>query len=119
MNQQNIQNGQPNGATSFFSGGAGGQGGGEASSSSEMEDEDVNNNLRLTLVGDVKDKVCFILDDIIDDPHSFLDAARHLKVCEADRVYLVASHGILSGDALKQIEECPAVNEVRPAIHDS
>ena len=51
-------------------------------------------------------------DDIIDDPHSFLDAARHLKLCEAAKIYIIATHGILSGDALKCIEDEDAITAV-------
>lgn len=81
-------------------------------SSSHISNKTRSTELRLTLVGDVKDKPCFIVDDIIDDPHSFLDAAQHLKVCEASSIYIVAAHGILSRDALKQIDECDAVDQI-------
>ncbi|KAL2916903.1 ribose-phosphate pyrophosphokinase 1 [Polyrhizophydium stewartii] len=67
---------------------------------------------RLTLVGDVKGKICFMVDDVIDGTHSFLDSCEHLKKCEAEKVYIIATHGILSGDALQEIEECSAVDEV-------
>ncbi|TPX65603.1 ribose-phosphate diphosphokinase [Spizellomyces sp. 'palustris'] len=67
---------------------------------------------RLTLVGDVKDKICFMLDDIIDGTHSFLDSSEHLKRCGAFKVYIIATHGILSGNAVQEIEECDAVDEV-------
>ncbi|OAJ37112.1 hypothetical protein BDEG_21177 [Batrachochytrium dendrobatidis JEL423] len=66
---------------------------------------------RLTLVGNVKGKICFMVDDIVDGTHSFLDSCEHLKKCEAEKVYIIATHGILSGDALKEIEECSAVDE--------
>ncbi|KAJ3092031.1 Ribose-phosphate pyrophosphokinase 2 [Quaeritorhiza haematococci] len=67
---------------------------------------------RLTLVGDVKGKICFIVDDMIDSTHSFLDAATHLKACEADKVVIIATHGILSGDAVKEVDACAAVDEI-------
>ncbi|KAJ3194289.1 hypothetical protein HK101_003059 [Irineochytrium annulatum] len=51
-------------------------------------------------------------DDMIDGTYSYLDAAEHLKRCEAKRVVIIATHGILSGDALKEIEECEAVDEI-------
>ena len=69
------------------------------------------------------------MDDVVDGVHSYLDgrrsmfilAAEHLKRCEASGVYIVATHGILSGDgkekrindiALRQIEECEEVDQV-------
>ncbi|KAJ3295354.1 hypothetical protein HK104_002771 [Borealophlyctis nickersoniae] len=67
---------------------------------------------RLTLVGDVKGKECFMLDDMIDGTHSFIDASEHLKRCEASKVYIIATHGILSGNALEEIDECDAVDEI-------
>ena len=67
---------------------------------------------RLTLVGDVRGKICFMVDDIIDGTHSFLDSCHHLKKCDADKVYMIATHGILSGNALMDIEKCDAVDEV-------
>ncbi|KAJ3094885.1 Ribose-phosphate pyrophosphokinase 1 [Phlyctochytrium planicorne] len=67
---------------------------------------------RLTLVGNVKGKVCYIVDDMIDGTHSFLDSAEHLKRCEAKRVVIIATHGLLSGDGLQEVEDCPAVDEI-------
>ena len=49
---------------------------------------------------------------MIDNEHSFLDSAEHLKRCGAAEVYIVATHGILSGCAMDNIEECEAVKEV-------
>ncbi|ORX70494.1 phosphoribosyl pyrophosphokinase [Linderina pennispora] len=37
-------------------------------------------NARITLVGDVRDKLVLLLDDMIDHPSSFLTAAEHLMV---------------------------------------
>ena len=52
-------------------------------------------------------------DDIIDSVGTFLDAADHLvKKCEADKVYIIATHGVLSGDAIKKIEACDSVYKV-------
>ncbi|KAI9202388.1 phosphoribosyltransferase-like protein [Polychytrium aggregatum] len=68
---------------------------------------------RLTLVGDVRDKICFLVDDIIDSPKSYLDAAQHLKtVCGATTVYIIATHAMLSGNSLQEIEECPHVHQI-------
>ena len=82
---------------------------------------------RLTLVGDVKGKIAVMIvssflsyirgislpqDDMIDGTHSFLDAAIHLKHCEASKVVIIATHGILSGDSAEEIQFCDAVDEV-------
>ncbi|EIE85001.1 hypothetical protein RO3G_09711 [Rhizopus delemar RA 99-880] len=64
----------------------------------------------ITLVGDVRDKVAFLTDDIIDNVGTFLDAADHLvNKCGADKVYIIATHGVLSGSAIQKIEECESV----------
>ncbi|KAJ1558257.1 hypothetical protein HK405_014066, partial [Cladochytrium tenue] len=67
---------------------------------------------RLTLVGNVRGKVCFLVDDIIYGVDTFLDAAEHLKRCEASRVVLVATHGILTDESMREIEDCAAVDEI-------
>ncbi|KAF9563885.1 hypothetical protein EC968_004679 [Mortierella alpina] len=66
----------------------------------------------MTLVGDVENKVCFIVDDMIDGCHSFLEAADNLVSHGAKQVYIIATHGILSGNSLRQIEECANVHRV-------
>ncbi|KAJ1737337.1 ribose-phosphate pyrophosphokinase 1 [Coemansia sp. RSA 1939] len=70
-------------------------------------------NARITLVGDVRDKLVLLLDDMIDHPSSFLTAAEHLMVqCGARGVYIVASHGLFSGSSLGEVEICPYVMKV-------
>lgn len=42
-----------------------------------------------------------------------MDAADHLvKKCGADKVYIIATHGVLSGDAIKKIQACDSVYKV-------
>jgi ribose-phosphate pyrophosphokinase len=67
----------------------------------------------LQLVGDVNGRVCVIIDDIVDKAASFLSAAELLIAKGASRVYVMGTHGILSGDALAEFEECTAIHEVR------
>ncbi|KAJ2825617.1 2-hexaprenyl-6-methoxy-1,4-benzoquinone methyltransferase, partial [Coemansia furcata] len=68
---------------------------------------------RITLVGDVRDKIVLLLDDMIDHPSSFLTAAEHLMVhCQARAVYIVAAHGLFSGSSLGEVEICPYVQNV-------
>lgn len=43
-----------------------------------------------------------------------MDAAEHLvKKCGADKVYIIATHGVLSGDAIQKIEACDSVYKVK------
>jgi ribose-phosphate pyrophosphokinase len=41
-----------------------------------------------------------------------LDSCEHLRKCEADKVYIIATHGILSGEALRQVETCSAIDGI-------
>ncbi|CAG8508287.1 22446_t:CDS:2 [Gigaspora margarita] len=76
------------------------------STASIISDAETN----ITLVGDVEGKVTFIVDDMIDSSGSFIAAANHLmNKCNAKRVYVIATHGILSGDSLKEIEACRSI----------
>lgn len=50
-------------------------------------------------------------DDIIDDVDSFLAAAETLKERGAYKIFVMATHGLLSSDAPRLIEES-AIDEV-------
>jgi ribose-phosphate pyrophosphokinase len=56
------------------------------------------------LIGDVDGRTCVIVDDMIDTAGTFCAAADMLKEKGAKSVYGLATHGILSGPALKRIE---------------
>lgn len=51
---------------------------------------------RTSIIGDPKDKVCIIVDDIIDGGATFIELAKMLKTHGASHVYLIVSHGIFS-----------------------
>lgn len=55
------------------------------------------------LVGDVRDKVCVIVDDLVDTLNTITRAAKLLKDQGARYVYALATHGVFSGDALQRI----------------
>lgn len=50
----------------------------------------------LTLAGDVKDKYCFIVDDLCDGGYTFLVLADELRKRGAKEVHLYVTHGIFS-----------------------
>lgn len=54
----------------------------------------------------------FFQDDIIDDVGDFVAAAEILKERGAYKIYIMATHGLLSADAPRLIEES-AIDEVR------
>lgn len=62
----------------------------------------------MNIIGDVKDKNCIILDDMVDTAGSLCNAARAIKeIGGAKRVFACATHGLLSGPALERITASP------------
>jgi len=57
----------------------------------------------MNVVGDVKDKVAIILDDMIDTAGTLTEAANAVLGHGAREVYAAASHGVLSGPAVERI----------------
>ena len=66
-----------------------------------------NSSIACNIIGDVKDKVCVMFDDIIDTAGTICEAARMLKEKGAKDVYVCAVHPVFSGPALKRLEEAP------------
>ena len=58
----------------------------------------------MNLVGNVKNKNCIIVDDIIDTGGTIVNAARALKEKGAKDVYVYITHAVLSGHAVDKIE---------------
>lgn len=54
-------------------------------------------------------------DDLIDDVQSFVAAAEMLKDNGACKIYVLATHGLLSSDAPRLLEES-VIDEVRSYI---
>ncbi|MDR2867381.1 MAG: ribose-phosphate pyrophosphokinase [Acholeplasmatales bacterium] len=59
----------------------------------------------MNIIGDVKNKIAIIIDDIIDTAGTICAAADALIVEGALEVYAAATHGVLSGDAIKNIND--------------
>lgn len=57
------------------------------------------------LVGDVKDRVCVLVDDLVDSSYTITRAAKLLKDQGAKYVYALVTHGIFSGDAINRINK--------------
>ena len=55
------------------------------------------------LIGDVRDKVAIILDDMVDTAGTLTHAAKALKENGAKSVFACATHGVLSGPAIERI----------------
>lgn len=61
----------------------------------------------LNIIGDVKDKVAILFDDIIDTGGSLIKIAKVLEEQGAQRIFAACVHGVLSGNAVANIENSP------------
>jgi ribose-phosphate pyrophosphokinase len=61
----------------------------------------------MNVIGDVEGRTCILQDDIIDTAGTITKGAQALKDNGAARVLACAVHGVLSGPAIRRIEESP------------
>ena len=57
----------------------------------------------MNIIGNVKGKNCLLVDDIIDSGGTIVNVAKALKEKGAKDVYVYVTHGVLSGNAVEQI----------------
>ncbi len=55
------------------------------------------------IIGDVKDRTCIIMDDMVDTANTLCEAANALKEHGAKKVMAYCTHGVLSGAAAERI----------------
>ena len=58
----------------------------------------------MNIIGNVKNKLCVIVDDIIDSGGTIVNAAKALKDKGAKEVYVYITHAVLSGSAVDKIK---------------
>jgi ribose-phosphate pyrophosphokinase len=56
------------------------------------------------VIGEIKGQRCVLIDDMIDSGGTFVAAAHELAMRGASEIYGCATHGVLSGDAMRRIE---------------
>jgi ribose-phosphate pyrophosphokinase len=61
----------------------------------------------MTIIGEVKDKVAILFDDIIDTGGSLTKVSKVLKDFGAKKILAACVHGVLSGKALENLENSP------------
>jgi len=66
----------------------------------------------MNVIGNVNNKTCIIVDDIIDSGGTIVNAAKILKKKGAKDVHVYVSHGVLSGDAVEKIKKSEIKNLV-------
>lgn len=69
--------------------------------------ERANESEVMHVIGDVQDKDCIIVDDMIDTAGTLCNAARAVMDRGARRVVACATHGVLSGAAVERIQASP------------
>ena len=66
----------------------------------------------MNVIGNVKNKICILTDDIIDSGGTIVNAADALMKRGAKEVHVYATHGVFSGDAVKKIKNSKIKNLV-------
>lgn len=61
----------------------------------------------MNIIGDIKDKNCIIVDDMIDTAGTICNAGKALMDLGAKSVSACATHAVLSGPAAQRLEESP------------
>jgi ribose-phosphate pyrophosphokinase len=59
------------------------------------------------IIGDVKDRTCILVDDIVDSGRTLCNAAEALKEAGAKSVHAYITHGVLSGGAVSRVSSSP------------
>lgn len=64
-----------------------------------------NESQVMNIIGDVKDRTCVMVDDLVDTAGTLCKAAQALKERGAKKVLAYITHPVLSGSAIERIEE--------------
>jgi ribose-phosphate pyrophosphokinase len=64
------------------------------------------------IIGDVKDRLVIVVDDMIDTAGTLTEAVRALHDHDAREVWVAATHPVLSGPAVERIEKSPLTRMV-------
>jgi ribose-phosphate pyrophosphokinase len=88
----------------------------DAAASSDEEEQGFNDPRQeqmITLVGNVRGRTVFIVDDMIDKAGSWIAAAECVvKRGGAKKVYCIATHGLFGGEALQELQQCDCIDLV-------
>jgi ribose-phosphate pyrophosphokinase len=58
----------------------------------------------MNIIGDVRDRFCVLVDDIVDSGGTLCNAAAALREAGATDVIAYITHGVLSGGAVARVE---------------
>lgn len=88
----------------------------DAGASSEEEEEALQNSeleTMITLVGNVRGRPVYIVDDMIDKAGSWIAAAETVvKRGGATKVYCIATHGLFGHRSLQDMQDCECIETI-------
>jgi len=61
----------------------------------------------MNIIGNIKNKTCIIIDDIVDSAGTLCNAAKSIEKNGAKAVYAYITHGVFSGKAISKISKSP------------
>lgn len=68
------------------------------------------------VLGDVENRHCFIIDDLIDTGGTIIQAAKSLKNKKALDIEILATHGLFSGPAITRFNEAYATKIIKSVV---
>lgn len=74
--------------------------------------EGPNENQVMNVIGEVKDKTAFVIDDMIDTAGTLVKGAEALKANGAFSIVAICTHPVLSGQAINRIISSPDIRHV-------
>ena len=66
----------------------------------------------MQVIGDVKNKNAIIIDDLVDTGGTLIKASQELKHLGAKHIFIYTTHGVLSGEAIKNISSCDEIEKL-------
>ncbi len=74
--------------------------------------EKANEISSMQIIGDVKNKTAIIVDDMIDTGGTLMKSAKGLKDLGANDIYVFATHGVFSDNAIERLSNCEYLKNV-------
>lgn len=74
--------------------------------------EKANEVSSMQVIGDIKNKNCIIVDDMVDTGGTLIKASALLKSLGAKNIYIYCTHGILSGNAIEDLSKCNDIKKL-------
>lgn len=66
----------------------------------------------MNILGDVENKNCLLIDDMIDTGGTIINAANALKSKGANKIYVACTHGLFNGDAVEKFNNASSIDNI-------